>query len=49
MMMGTLAVAGGAYFKKEIHKFTLFKKYETEVNHYVRWKINKQIVQYLNK
>lgn len=46
--MGTVATFIGAYFKKEIHKFILFKKYEREVNFYMRWKIKNNIVKYLN-
>lgn len=47
--MGTITMVIGAYFKKEIHKYIMFKKYENEANHYIRWKLNKRISEYLNQ
>lgn len=49
VVFGTLAVAAGAYFKKEFNKYLLFKEYEKEVNFYMRWRVENEIVSFINE
>ena len=49
VVFGTLGVCAGAYFKKEFNKYLIFKEYEKEVNFYMRWKIENEIVSFINE
>ena len=49
LVFGTFAVGVGAYFKKEFNKYTIFKEYEKEVNFYMRWRVESEIVGFINE
>jgi hypothetical protein len=49
LVFGTFAVGVGAYFKKEFNKYSIFKEYEKEVNFYMRWRVESEIVGFISE
>jgi hypothetical protein len=42
IMLGTVGFIGFAFFRSELNKILLFKKYEKEVGMYMRWRTERE-------
>ena len=47
--MGTVGFAGFAFYRSEVNKIILYKKYEKEVAYFMKWKTDRALRVYLTK
>lgn len=45
--VGTVGFTAFAYYRSEINKIVLYKKYEKEVNMFMKWKLDKAMQAFL--
>ncbi len=47
--MGTLGFGAMSFYRSEANKIMLFKKYEKQVNMYMKWRTEREVRDYLRK
>lgn len=49
LVMGTLGFGAMSFYRSEANKIMLFKKYEKQVNMYMKWRTEREVRDYLRK
>ena len=47
--VGTLGFLGFSFYRSEINKIIVYKKYEKEIHMYMNWKMQKEIPEYIKQ